>query len=118
MDNYYKSLFKLRKVYPEVRKKIPVNQFYIDSVWESEENRGEVVLSYEIDGVIVKFIGIYTDNYHEYKIYTRFNNKDTEYQEIHKDTMLSNQIPALSFIREICTHYTLRKIIQNAIIYN
>lgn len=118
MDNYYKSLFKLRKIYPRVKKKIPVQDFIVRSEWRDETKEGKVLISYKKDGLKVKFEGIYTMKHEKYNIYARFDDKYTEYQQIHQETIIHDKIPALQFIKEICKHYSLRKIIYNAIVYN
>ena len=118
MDIKYKSLFKIRKIFPKIKKKILIDDLDVYSNWDEQIEEGSVVIRYIKNGLKIKFTGIYNMQYQEFKIYTRFNIIDSKYQEIDRDTILNEKIPALNLLKEIFKYYSLRKIIYNCIIYN
>lgn len=114
----FDSLFMIRRCFPKIKKNLLVEHLKIKTNWIPRKNTGYTLISYVKCGLKVKFYGKYENGEQEFDIYARFNEEDTTYFDITQETLINENIESLLFLKELCKRYSLRKIINNTIVYN
>tara|TARA_Y100000389_G_scaffold191936_1_gene218838 strand:- start:320 stop:670 length:351 start_codon:yes stop_codon:yes gene_type:complete len=113
----FESLFIIRRCFPKMKKNLLVKNLKIKTKWDYSKNMGYTTISYVKNGLKVKFFGKYENGEQEFDIYGKFD-INMDYFDITQETLINENIESLLFLKELCKRYSLKKIINNTIVYN
>jgi len=100
-----------------MKKNLLVENLKIKTKWHYNKNMGYTTISYVKNGLKVKFFGKYENGEQEFDICGKFD-INMDYFDITHETLINENIESLLFLKELCKRYSLKKIINNTIVYN
>ncbi len=112
MKKQFLEFNRVRSVFSKLRKNYKIKDFKIKGKWNHNTRKGQVKISYTCLGLKVIFEGYLERGKKTYSTYVKFNiSEDLEYNEIKLSTLYVENIPSLTFLKDLLHAYTLSQII-------
>jgi hypothetical protein len=112
MKKQFLEFNRVRRVFSKLRKDYKIKDFKIRGKLYRNSKKGYTKISYTSHGLKVIFEGHLEKGEKSYGIFVKFNvDCEIEYNEVKLLTLYTENIPSLTFLKDLLHAYTLKQII-------